>query len=183
VAGSAASAHASSHKALSCSPGSASVCDVILDAIKRRTSVDHPVYRVMLVGQHPGFLSWPARVSTGRLPSTKRPAIESQRTNVGDLQPPGLKEPSKVRLCCPPESADITMDCRPIPSATAAAGEPTAFRARRRHCLCIAGVQQVVVDALPSASIALALQPEPSETPAVGAGGGRGVRVGGSYAR
>jgi uncharacterized protein YdiU (UPF0061 family) len=39
--------------------------------------------------------------------------------------------------------------------------------------------------ALQSTSIALALQPEPSETPAVGAGGrrGRGVRVGGSYAR
>jgi hypothetical protein len=31
--------------------------DVILDLIKRRASVDHRVYRVMLVSQHPGFLS------------------------------------------------------------------------------------------------------------------------------
>jgi hypothetical protein len=31
--------------------------DVILDLIKRRASVDHRVYRVMLISQHPGFLS------------------------------------------------------------------------------------------------------------------------------
>ncbi len=31
--------------------------DVILDLMKRRASVDHRVYRVMLIGQHPGFLS------------------------------------------------------------------------------------------------------------------------------
>jgi hypothetical protein len=43
-------------------------------------------------------------------PSSTRPAIESQRTSERDIEPPGLTEPSKVRSCCPPESADITMD-------------------------------------------------------------------------